>query len=204
MNIFWSYWKGKILICIIHVPLYYTCTCMYTTVHLLQITFWLFLFIAEIGTLLEELSEEWVDNTLIITHYYCTFRILHNLSGVALKFYEREFTFFKKVTDISGIIRLPTFLEVYYYICGYVHVDLSLNLRGRKNVWKLCKRLYLNQVTYSISYAYVLCFRHVHALQAFSKVNIFSCTCGYLLRKPVCIHVQLYCSPSLPSYMYLS
>ena len=27
------------------------------------------------------------------------------MSGAALKFYEREFSFFKKVTSISGIIR---------------------------------------------------------------------------------------------------
>jgi phosphatidylinositol 4-kinase len=42
-----------------------------------------------IGTLLEDLSQE----------------ILNGLSGPALKFYEREFSFFKKITDISGIIR---------------------------------------------------------------------------------------------------
>ncbi|XP_019860180.1 PREDICTED: phosphatidylinositol 4-kinase alpha [Amphimedon queenslandica] len=43
----------------------------------------------EIGSLLEQLHKE----------------ILNNLSGAAKKFYEREFSFFKKVTDISGIIR---------------------------------------------------------------------------------------------------
>ena len=33
------------------------------------------------------------------------FRIKSGLSGAALKFYKREFEFFKKVTGISGIIR---------------------------------------------------------------------------------------------------
>ncbi len=32
-------------------------------------------------------------------------RIKSNLSGSALKFYKREFSFFKKITDISGTIR---------------------------------------------------------------------------------------------------
>ena len=36
---------------------------------------------------------------------YVHFRIRNGLSGAALKFYEREFSFFKKVTSISGIIR---------------------------------------------------------------------------------------------------
>lgn len=32
-------------------------------------------------------------------------KIKQQLSGTALKFYEREFDFFTKITDISGIIR---------------------------------------------------------------------------------------------------
>ena len=36
---------------------------------------------------------------------YVHSRIRNGLSGAALKFYEREFSFFKKVTSISGIIR---------------------------------------------------------------------------------------------------
>ena len=32
-------------------------------------------------------------------------RIKLGLTGAALQFYEREFSFFKRVTDISGIIR---------------------------------------------------------------------------------------------------
>ena len=42
-------------------------------------------------------------------------RIRHGLSGAALKFYEREFSFFKKVTNISGIIR-QEYLALYQ--CG--------------------------------------------------------------------------------------
>ena len=36
---------------------------------------------------------------------YVALRIKANLSGSALKFYKREFSFFKKITDISGTIR---------------------------------------------------------------------------------------------------
>ena len=43
----------------------------------------------EIGDQLEQLAEE----------------IKSAMTGTALKFYEREFTFFRKVTNISGIIR---------------------------------------------------------------------------------------------------
>lgn len=40
-----------------------------------------------------------------MTVHDCIVRIINNLSGAARRFYEREFSFFKKVTDISGIIR---------------------------------------------------------------------------------------------------
>ena len=43
----------------------------------------------EIGDLLEKLSDE----------------IKAGMTGSALQFYEREFAFFRKVTNISGIIR---------------------------------------------------------------------------------------------------
>ena len=41
----------------------------------------------------------------ILYRFFFFFRIQNGLSGAALRFFQREFTFFKKVTEISGIIR---------------------------------------------------------------------------------------------------
>ena len=48
------------------------------------------------------------------------------MSGAALKFYEREFSFFKKVTSISGIIR-----------CGYNNSNSQASYAGSSKLAQL-------------------------------------------------------------------
>ena len=62
-------------------------------------------------------KDGWNCSAVETVHVYlCIHRIKANLSGAALKFYDREFSFFKKITDISGIIR-------YCVTLGYVSSD---------------------------------------------------------------------------------
>lgn len=51
----------------------------------------------------------------VLTRISFCFRIKSGLSGAALKFYKREFEFFKKVTGISGIIRYGCVINLAMY-----------------------------------------------------------------------------------------